>query len=208
MARPTSRLRSAALPLLAVAAVAAPPDAGAQTKALGVMLGPVSSAHARSREVGSKRHAGFMVGAWIDVATPRPWLSVTAEAALARRGAVYPFDDGFDRQLDVDYLTAALLPTLGIPVGPFALVGYAGPSVDVLIRSGASIELQDAFRSGTGQVLGGVAGGGLQYRHGRATFRLEARVHRQFTRAFEGEFDDVRHHSTEFVFRLGMRPVR
>lgn len=206
MARHSSWIRTAFAVSLVVASVVAPIDGEAQTQALGVMLGPVTSVQARSRDEGSESHAGFMVGAWIDVRTPTSWLSVTAEAALARRGAVYPFEDGFDRQVDVDYLTGAILPTVHLPVGPLALVAYAGPSIDVLVRTGASIELQDAFRFGTGQVFAGLAGGGIQYRHGRATFRLEARVHRQFTGAFEGEFDDVRHHSTEFVFRLGMRP--
>ncbi len=180
----------------------------AQTQALGVLLGPISTIQTRSPEEDSKSHAGFTVGAWADVATPRSWLSVTAEAAIARRGATYVLSDGFERQVDVDYLTAAVLPTLRASLGSVSLIGFAGPALDVLLRSQASLELQGAFRFGTGQVFAGIVGAGVEYRNGPTTFRLDGRINEQFSGAFGGDVDDVKHRSLEVIFRVGMRPSR
>ena len=102
--------------------MAAPAEA--QRRALGLVMGVVESTQTRARQPDSEVHSGLMVGAWVDQQTPVPWLSVTAEAFLVRRGARYILDDGFARQLDVDYVGAALLPSLRASAGPASLVGY------------------------------------------------------------------------------------
>lgn len=194
--------------LLLVLTAILPAAAAAQTRAMGILAGPVQSRHVSPRDAASKKHAGFMAGAWIDQQTPASWFSVTAEAYLVRRGAVYPFPDGRDRQIDADYLGAALLPTLRVPVGPLALVAYAGPAMEFSLRTRSSLELQAAFRRSAPQVFAGVAGAGLEFRRGRATVRLEARINRHLRDAFDDDAPSVQHRSDEFVFRLGMRPRR
>lgn len=185
----------------------APTWASAQIRAMGVVAGPVDARQLRTRGEDSGTHSGFLAGAWLDVGTPKGWLSVTAEAVAARRGAVYPLGDGRgDGQIDADYLTVNVLPTVRLPLGPVSALAYAGPSLDAGLRTRAAPELQGTFRESTPQVLAVTAGGGAEVLLGRATIRLEARVHEQLTDAFSQDAGGVRHRSREIVLRVGMRP--
>lgn len=188
---------------LVVGSMATPAEA--QRRALGLVMGVVESTQTRARQPDSEVHSGLMVGAWVDQQTPVPWLSVTAEAFLVRRGARYILDDGFARQLDVDYVGAALLPSLRGTAGPASFVGYAGPGLDFHLRSQSSLELQGIFLQAAGQTFAGVVGGAVEFTTERTTFRFDARLHQQLSRAFEGEVSDAKHRSVEFLFRLGMR---
>lgn len=181
----------------------------ARNPAYGVVTGPVGARQLRERSDDSERHAGFMVGAWIDVPTPASWLTVTAEAAAARRGGEY--HQGPDlpvAAVDVDYLVASVFPSLRLAVGPLAFRAYAGPSLDIHLRSTASRSLEQTFPSPSTQVLAALAGVGVEVVAGRAVFRLEARRHEQVSSAFTEIVDGLRHRSTELLFRLGMRPRR
>ena len=188
---------------VALGSMATPADA--QRRALGLVMGVVESTQTRARQPDSEAHSGLMVGAWVDQQTPAPWLSVTAEAFLVRRGARYTLDDGFARQLDVDYVGAAVLPSLRASAGPASLVGYAGPAIDFHIRSQSSVELQGVFLQATGQTFAGLVGAAVEVTTRRTTFRVDARLHQQLSRAFEGEVSDAKHRSVEILFRLGMR---
>lgn len=175
--------------------------------AFGVVAGPVRTVQLRQSSPDSEPHSGFLVGAWAEASTPTPWLSVMAELAVVRRGGEY--DRGPDQAtavVDVDYLSAAVLPSVRLGLGPVALGAFAGPAVDLHLRSQAAIPLQSLFTESATQVLAVVAGGGVGMGVGRASIRLEARIHEQLTSAWSGELDGLRHRSTEVVFRLGMRP--
>lgn len=174
--------------------------------AFGVVAGPVDAIQVRKRAPDSDGHSGFLVGAWADVPTPARWLTVLAEATAVRRGGEY--DQGPDLPVavvDADYLALSLFPALRLGLGPVSLTAYAGPSLDVHLRSRSAIPLQQAFREPSTQVFSGVVGAGVEVSRGRAVFRLEARRHQQISSAYSGAVDGLRHRSTEIVARVGMR---
>lgn len=173
----------------------------------GVAAGPVRAVQLRDRAADSDAHAGFAVGAWVDAPTPVGWLSVLAEAGVARRGGEYEEGPGLPTAVvDVDYLAVAVLPSASVGLGPATLRVFAGPSLDVHLRSQAAVPLQQLFREPATQVLAGVVGAGAALSVGRATFHLEVRRHEQLTSAYGDDLQGLRHRSTEVVFRLGMKP--
>lgn len=175
--------------------------------AFGVVAGPVDAVQLRERAPDSDHHSGFMVGAWADVPTPTSWLTVLAEATAVRRGGEY--DQGPDLPVavvDADYLAFSIFPALRLGLGPVSLTAYAGPSLDVHLRSRSAIPLQQAFREPSTQVFAAVTGAGLEVTRGRAVFRIEARRHEQISSAYSGAVDGLRHRSTEIVARVGMHP--
>ena len=159
------------------------------------------------RNADSEEHSGFLVGAWARVRTPAPWLTVTAEATVARRGGEYDEGPGEPTAtVDVDYVSVAVLPALRVPVGPVALSLFAGPGLDIHLRSQAAVSLQSAFREPATQVFAGVVGAGLDAVLGRTLLGVEVRHHEQLSDAFSGPAEGVRHRSTEAVFRIGRSP--
>jgi hypothetical protein len=193
--------------LLSPALALAPAALHAQTT-VGGLAGLVDARQTRTGAPDSDSRKGPLVGAWVDVRTPRAWLSVTAEVAYARRGGVYTLSGGLEGPVEADYLAVTVLPTLRVRVGAAALLVYAGPAMDTQLRSRAAAELEAAFRDGAEQVLAISAGGGIEWTRGATTLRLEVRRHVQLSDAFRNAPGDPRHRSTEVLVRVGRRGVR
>lgn len=193
---------------VALALAWAAPSARAQGTAVGGVVGTVTAKQLRARSADSDERGGFLAGAWIDVDAPPRWLSILAEASFVRRGGAYDLDERVRGvPVEVDYLSLAVLPTFGVRVGPASLRAFAGPAVDMNLRTATAAQLEPVFREANAQVFSLAAGVGGGVRRGRTTIRLEGRRHWQVGSAFAGDVGEVRHRSTELLLRVGVRPA-
>jgi hypothetical protein len=160
----------------------------------------------------ARHRLGIEVGAFTDVAAGPSWLSVMAEAAYLQRGARLPLGTGGNGAVllgDVrtDYLSAALLPTARLTMGPVSVYGYAGPGVDVHIDTRTAPGLGPAYANDKAQVLVGEAGAGLALLiGGRWSARAEIRRSADLTPAYTEAPGDIKFRSTEILIRFGVRP--
>ena len=172
---------------------------------MGAFAGWVEARQLISRQDPSDARTGGIGGLFVDVATQAPWLDVMAEVAVVQRGGSVHLDDVV-AEVEVDYLTFALLGKARFGVGPVQAFGYGGPVLDYHLRTRAGGELAVVYRQPAAQVLAVALGGGLEVPLGTAgSLRLELRHDEGLTGAFPDAPQDVRHRSRTLVLRYGRR---
>ncbi len=171
------------------------------------------------RETDHRR--GWTVGAFVDVRTPKPAISVLVEAGLTRRGGAWEVADlseilGADApgagalsesvETGVTYLTYGVFPTFHTSVGPVGFFGYLGPSLDLVLDTEVDPSLGFIYAEEGTPVFSGVAGAGIgvSVREGWSA-RLEARAVRNLSVAYEGDLGDMKHRGFELLVRVGKR---
>ncbi len=147
----------------------------------------------------------------MDAEAPLSWLSILAEAAYIQRGARLPLSSGGGSTLlgdvRVDYLAASVLPTARVSIGPVSVYGYAGPGLEVNVRTRTARELSVAYQNYKAQVLVGQAGAGIALRvAGRWSLRAEIRRSADLTPAYTKAPGEIHFRSTEILLRVGVRP--
>lgn len=195
------------LGLLAALLPPAAREAAAQEGAVvvGGSVGTVRSRQLEDRGEGSDPRTGFLVGAWVDVATPARFLHVLAEAAYVRRGGRVALGgpSGLVGEVESDRLTATVAPGARLAFGPAALFLYGGPTLEVPARTRTVAQLQDRYAAPSDQSLAVTAGVGLGVRRGRWDVRGEVRHVEGLTSAYDAAGRGIRHRSTEWVVRVG-----
>ncbi|HKJ03531.1 MAG TPA: hypothetical protein VJ997_13780 [Longimicrobiales bacterium] len=200
------------VPLLLMLIVLSAASVEAQgVRAVGVHAGQVRSRWRHDRSPDSEERTGPVVGAFVDVQSPAGFVSILAEASWTRRGGAYPIGvrDTYTGTVQVDYLTLAVLPVLRLSAGPLSVLTYAGPAVDIHVRTRAGGELAAAFATPSPQVLTVDAGAGVELALGRGwSVRGEFRVNEGLTHAFSSDADNPRSRSREILVRVGRSAVR
>jgi hypothetical protein len=193
-----------------------PRPTSAQLRSVGIQAGASRSREIRDRNPDSGSRTGALFGVYLDAQAPPPWLGVLSELSYVQRGGAYdlalPVPAGVSglvhEQIRVEYLAFTVAPTLSAPMGPVSLLGYAGPSLAVLIRTRSGVDLRSLYRQQSDQVFAVAAGAGVEVRTGTGwTLRGELRLSRDVSAAFSDDTGDYRHASTEVVFRLGKHPL-
>ncbi len=181
-------------------------------RAVGGFVGRTDSWQSWAEHPDTRHRKGIELGAFIDVATPHPWLSVVAEASYLQRGARLPVGIGGNGatllgDVRVDYLSMAVLPQARVGLGPVSLFGYAGPGVDVHLDTQSAAAVSPPYHNDKAQVLVGEAGAGLELLvRGRWAVRAEIRRSADLTSAFTEAPGDIKFRSTEILIRFGIRP--
>lgn len=194
----------------AVLFAAGPNPAAAQSMALGGVAGLTRSRQLLERAPDSQRRDGFTVGAWVDVPTPAPLLHVLAEASYARRGGRFPLagPSGVTGEVESDWITSTVAPTLRVGVGPVAAYVYGGPTLELHARTRSAAALRNAYATPSDQAFSATAGAGLEGLVSSWSFRGEVRVVEGLSAAYSGSGGDIRHRSLEVVLRVGMERGR
>lgn len=199
------------LPWVTVVAAAvlavAPIASAAQAVTVGGVAGLSRSRQILERSSDSDPRDGFVAGAWMAVETPKPLLHVLTEAAYARRGGRFPVagPTGLTGNVDSDWVTFAAAPMLRVAMGPVAAFAYAGPMLELHVRTRSAAALRNAFATPSDQGFSAVAGAGLEGRLQGWSVRCEARVVAGMSPAYSGSAGDIRHRSAEVLLRVGRR---
>lgn len=176
-------------------------------RGVGVQAGHVESKQIVSNGEDSGTRSGLLGGAFVDVQTPLPVLSVLAEASYVQRGGSFGAagsSQGGD--VEADYLSLTVAPELHLDIGPVGAFVYAGPTGEASLRTQYAPDLAAAYRNPAGLAVSATAGGGVELRLLQAwTFRLEARVVEGLSAAFTGDAGEFKHRSSEFLVRVGRR---
>ncbi|NJD18437.1 MAG: hypothetical protein FIA95_04040, partial [Gemmatimonadetes bacterium] len=199
-------LATAAL-LAALALLAVPSGGAAQSVTVGGVGGIVRSRQILVRASDSERRNGFVAGAWMDVQSPKPLLHFLAEAAYARRGGRFPLagPSGLIGEVESDWVTFTVAPTLHVALGPVGAYAYAGPTLELHVRTRSAAALRNAYAEPSDQGLAASAGAGLEARLPGWAVRGEARVVEGLSAAYSGSAGDIRHRSVEVVLRVGRK---
>lgn len=207
---PAHLVRLAVVVLTTSAALAGPARAQTPGSIVGVTVGRVVNEHLWQPDTESDRVGGFVLGAFVNAATPAPWFSVHAEAAVTQRGGDVsgsPSGEPFTGGIRADYLTVSVHPRASIALGRVALHVKAGPSIDQVLRSRLSTALAPVLQEAS-MIFGISAGVGLSATvSGPWVTEVEARVVEGLGDAYSGPFVSARNRSFEFVLRVG-RPLR
>lgn len=196
--------------LVSLAAVTFVPGVAAAQSVMGGMVGYVGSRQLRDRADDSATRTGALVGAFVDVETPVGPLGILAEAFYAQRGGRLELGSspGQQGEVQADVLGFTVAPNLHVGFGPVSAYAYAGPMVEMPVRTRYTDELAAAYRNPAGQILAVTAGAGLGVRFGIWSVRAEARVVEELSPAFTGDAGDFRHRSKEILVRVGRMVIR
>lgn len=171
----------------------------------GLALGAHRSRILVAREDTRDTRNGWRVGAYVLAPTPLG-LRVQGEAALVQRGGRARLPGG-SGALEADYLSMSVLPRWDLSAGPVTLFVYAGPSVEVHLRTRAAAELAEVYRQANTQVLGLELGTGLAVGLGGGQrISVELRLSEGLVSAFADPAPETRLRSLGFVVRAS-RPA-
>ncbi|HSW29026.1 MAG TPA: hypothetical protein VLH75_05945 [Longimicrobiales bacterium] len=205
-------MRTLARPMVSLLALAAlfgatPSPGRAQSVVVGGVGGANRSRELLERAADSELRNGFVVGAWVDVETPKPPLHVLAEAAYARRGGRYPLGgaSGLTGVVESDWVAVTVAPVFHVGIGPLAAYAYGGPTLEMPVRTRTAAELQNVYAAPSDQELSVTAGAGLEGRMDGWSVRGEARIVQGLSSSYSGSAGDIRHRSVEMVMRVGRR---
>lgn len=190
------------------ALVALPATSHAQTLAVGLMGGQVQSKQIRQNADDSGTRSGILVGAFAEVETPTPFLTVLVEGAFVQRGGTFTIENGYEAEAEADFLELTVAPTLRAGIGPMAAFLYAGPTMEVSTGTRSAAALNNIYANPNDQVFGVTAGAGVEARVGTWVVRGEARVVEELSSSYRNGSGDVRHRSTEILVRIGRHLVR
>lgn len=176
---------------------------------LGVFFGSTSSEQSWPDPVAADRLGGLAMGAYIDVQTPLPFLSIRAEAGYAGRGSVL-WDEELDPERSAEaairghYLSVPLHGKVGVGIGPVSGYLFAGPTLDFLLSSDCTELFCQIVQEEKTTVVSVGAGAGLGLELPRE-FRLglEARYTEGLSEAYRGAPGSGRNRSVEILARFG-----
>ena len=171
----------------------------------GIVVGRAESEQIWKPLVETARRSGFVVGAFVDVATPVTALRVRAEAALARRGGLVQSDfrgGALDGEVQSDYLSFQLQAKVAGSVGPVHVFAAAGPGVDYLVQSREDAVLAQVLIDEHATVFNVGAGVGAGVRVGALVAEVEGRWVGGLSNAYSGSSAMVRNRSLELLVRL------
>ena len=192
--------------------MAGPGSLEAQTEGtLGLFLGHTSSQQLWSGDsrISAESASGVSLGAFMDVQTPAPFLSIRAELGYVQRGGL-----AWDDELDPDhtrsarvkshYLSIPIHGKLGWDLGYLSAYLVAGPTMDFLLHTGCSSEICPLLRDDKPAVFAVSVGAGLgtewadRYRIG-----AEIRLTEGLGNAYVGDLAEVRNRTLEILLRVG-----
>lgn len=198
------------VPLLAAGLVA--PASAQRPITLGGLAGYVHNSPVWNRGFETESVGGAVLGAWVNVPTPLPWLSVTAEAAFTQRGSGTRLEpEEVPGALGVsairtDYVTASVLPRATLEVGPLRLYAATGPTMDLLLRSREDVLLEPLLDEPATAVFAWTAGAGLGADVGTGwVAEIEARIVEALSNAYSGGLGTLRNRSFEILVRVGVK---
>lgn len=199
--------------ILILVLVSAPPPASAQARPItvGGLAGWVQNSPVWNRDFETESVGGVVLGAWVNVPTPAPWFSVTAEATFTQRGSGTVLDPGEvpgalgTSPIRTDYLTASVLPRGTVALGPVRLHVATGPTMDLLLRSRVDAVLDPELDDAATGVFAWTAGVGLGADVAPGwVAEVEVRLVEGLGSAYSGDIGDLRNRSIEFVARVGV----
>lgn len=176
----------------------------------GVFAGVNTTEQEWSPAAEAEAATGFMVGAFLDVATPLPAFSILAEGSYTQRGGdvVDAGTAAVEGAVRTDYLSVSLRPKLTASIGPARLYAAAGPVFENVLRSRVSTGFETILEREGRSVFGVLAGAGVDVSLGGGrTVGVEARRFEGLGDAYDGDFLSVRNRSWEAVVRFGI-PLR
>lgn len=209
---PTTKLRSLALPFLAVTVLSAH-GVSAQSRpiTLGGLGGWVQNTPVWNRGFDTESVGGLTLGAWVDVPTPAEWLSVTAEVAFAQRGSGTILDPEEvpgalgASPIRTDYVTTSVLPRATLQVGGVRLHAATGPTMDLLLRSRLDVVLEPELDEPATAVFAWTAGVGIGTDVAMGwVAEIEARIVEGLSNAYSGDLGTLRNRSFEVLARVGV----
>lgn len=178
--------------------------AGQGLRGVGIFGGSSESHQIRSYHDDSGAWSGFVGGAWLDVQLPASGWSILAEGGYATRGGTYPVASGFTGKVESDVLEATLAPSRHFDVGFAGAYAYAGPTLEMPVRTRASVDLKPAFSNPASQVFSVTGGAGIELRLPETyAFRLELRHVEGLSADYTGDQGDFKHRATEILVRVG-----
>jgi hypothetical protein len=191
--------------LVSLTAVALVPGALRAQATVGAVVGRTESRQLLDRDADSDTRTGYLAGGFVEVQTPAGPLSVLAEAFLAQRGGTFApgRPDSLRGEVQADMLGFTVAPLLHAGVGPVSVYGYAGPMVEMPVRTRSAPDLSPAYRTPAGQIFAVTAGAGVGFDAGVWSVRLEARVVEELSNAYSGDAGDFRHRAKEILVRVG-----
>ena len=133
-----------------------------------MFLGATTSRQIWNSTYSSDRLDGLALGAYVDVRTPVSFLSVRAEAGYMGRGSVV-WDPGDDPERTAEarirshYLSVPVHGKVAGKVGPLSAYLFGGPTMDLLLNSGCSVEFCQVFREERMAVFGVAVGAGVYF---------------------------------------------
>lgn len=202
-----------ACPLLALAAAtllaASPSPAEGQgpPSTAGVVVGYSATEQLWEPEAEVERVGGLVVGAYLNAATPREWLTVLAEGTYTQRGGdvIAGGTGGVEGAVRSDYLTASVRPQIRAGAGRLRLHAAAGPAVDILVRSRLAPGFESVLANEGSMVFGLMAGAGVDVGVGGGrVVGVEGRIFEGLSEAYSGDFVSLRNRSWQVVVRFGI----
>ena len=179
---------------------------------VGVYLGRTYSRQLWSGSIGTEVVEGASAGVFVDVETPIPAISIRAEAGYAGRGTIV-----WDDQADPDraseakvrshYLTLPVHGKATVGLGPLSLFAFGGPTMDILLDSGCTMQFCQVIREEKMAVfgVGGGVGVGIDL-PGGLWGGIELRLTEGLSDAYVGARDAARNRSREILVRVA-RPL-
>ncbi len=198
-----------ALTLVTLASFPGHPLSAQSRKTVGLFVGRAQSRQLWGSALPTREVEGLAAGVYVDVETPVPFLSIRAEAGYVRRGTAAREEEeegpGSEARVHSHYLTLPVLGMVGLQAGPVLLSGFAGPSLDTLLKTTCTPDfcflLGEERRTVLNVALGGSVGfalGDLLWVHG------EGRLTEGLTEAYLSELASVRNRSKELILRLAI----
>jgi hypothetical protein len=173
-----------------------------------VVGGVVQTSQLWAPDADTESYRGFSLGAFVDAATPRPWLSVRAEGAYTQRGGDVLLDVGGQpagARLRMGYATLGVHAKVSYTLGPLHVHFAAGPTVDQVLRNRVDASLAQVFDRERSIVLGVAGGGGVGlWLTERVFAQVDVRIVEGLSDAYDGAFTTVRNRSGEVVARVGV----
>lgn len=173
----------------------------------------LSAGHASSRQLWSgafstDRVSGVSVGAFADVQTPVPSLSVRAEIAYVRKGTTV-LDEGSvessPARVESHYLGVPIHVRATVRLGRLAGYMFGGPTIEQLLRTRCRSDVCSALREEKPTVVSVGVGCGLGFdlSH-RLRTEVEIRLTEGLSESYVGVAGGVRNRSLELLGRLGL----
>jgi hypothetical protein len=176
---------------------------------VGVFLGKASSRQIWSSSFSSDRLDGLALGAYVDVRTPVSFLSIRAEAGYVGRGSVVrdPDEDperAVEASIRSHYLSVPVHGKATAEVGPLSATLFGGPTLDLLLDSGCSVEFCQVLREEKTVVFAVAVGAGVGLDLGkRLSPSFELRLTEGLSDSYLGAQNSARNRSVEMLVRVG-----
>lgn len=174
----------------------------------GISGGQASSRQLWSGAFSTDHVRGVSVGAFADVQTPVPFLSIRAEVSFVRKGTTVQ-DEGqaesIPARIESDYLGIPIHGKATLRLGPVTGYLFAGPTVEQLLTTRCQSDVCSALGDEKPTVVsvGLGCGFGLDISDAART-ELEVRLTEGLSESYVGASGGVRNRSIELLGRIGL----